>query len=376
MTTDDTTTAQPPEAPRPPRRLYRSRRDKVVAGVAGGLAEYLGVDPVIVRIAFVVLTVAGGSGILLYILGWLLLPEEGKGGAAYQTLFHRRPLLAWGLVGLGALMLFDDFGWGHDHDFPWALALIGVGVAVLIAQRRRDGDGGSDPASGEEMGAALATDDARGPDTDWIPALTPEPPRPSRPRSVLTPVTLSLLMIGAGVASLVGVTLQAYLAAALILTGMVLLIGSRVGQARGLVVVGLLLTAAATAASVTDVSFAGGVGERSYRPRTAAQVRTAYRLGVGEMVLDLSDVDLRTGRTDVRARLGVGQLTVIVPDNVHVEVDAHVGLGQVDVFGRKADGSGLDRRFTRDGGETSRRLVLDLDAGIGEIEVEVDRAAA
>jgi phage shock protein C len=58
------------------KRLTRSKSDRMLAGVAGGLANYLGLDPTILRIAFVVLTVFGGSGIILYIVFWLLMPEE------------------------------------------------------------------------------------------------------------------------------------------------------------------------------------------------------------------------------------------------------------------------------------------------------------
>ena len=76
-------TNTPPSAPEEPRRLRRSR-DKVIAGVCGGLARYLGVDAVILRIAFVVLAFAGGGGIPLYIIGWILIPEEKTGEAIWQ----------------------------------------------------------------------------------------------------------------------------------------------------------------------------------------------------------------------------------------------------------------------------------------------------
>jgi phage shock protein PspC (stress-responsive transcriptional regulator) len=66
----------PPAAP-PRRRLERSRSDRVVAGVCGGLGDYFDVDPVIFRVAFVVLAFVGGAGFLLYPAAWLLLPDEG-----------------------------------------------------------------------------------------------------------------------------------------------------------------------------------------------------------------------------------------------------------------------------------------------------------
>lgn len=58
------------------KRLYRSREDRSVAGVAGGLAEYFQVDPTLVRILFVIFTIAGGPGLLLYVILWIVMPEE------------------------------------------------------------------------------------------------------------------------------------------------------------------------------------------------------------------------------------------------------------------------------------------------------------
>lgn len=58
------------------KRLYRSKTDKVIAGVCGGIGKYLGVDPVIVRLIWVVLTLCVGAGILAYLLAWLIIPKE------------------------------------------------------------------------------------------------------------------------------------------------------------------------------------------------------------------------------------------------------------------------------------------------------------
>lgn len=58
------------------RKLYRSRTNRQIAGVAGGLGEYFGIDPTLVRIIFVIMALAGGPGLLLYIILWLVMPEE------------------------------------------------------------------------------------------------------------------------------------------------------------------------------------------------------------------------------------------------------------------------------------------------------------
>ena len=71
--TQSTTTYDRPAQP----ELRRSTDDRMLAGVAGGLARYLDVDATLVRIAFVVLTVIGGAGVPLYLASWLLIPEDG-----------------------------------------------------------------------------------------------------------------------------------------------------------------------------------------------------------------------------------------------------------------------------------------------------------
>ncbi len=60
------------------RRLYRSGKDRILGGVCGGIAEYLGVDPVIIRLLWIVGTLAWGAGIILYIIFWIIIPRNPK----------------------------------------------------------------------------------------------------------------------------------------------------------------------------------------------------------------------------------------------------------------------------------------------------------
>jgi phage shock protein C len=64
------------EPARGPRRLYRSRSDRMIAGVCGGLADYLGVDPTVVRLLTVASLLLPGPQVLAYLLAWILVPEE------------------------------------------------------------------------------------------------------------------------------------------------------------------------------------------------------------------------------------------------------------------------------------------------------------
>jgi len=69
------------------KRLYRLREGRVVAGVCAGLAAYFGIDPTLVRLAFAVVTVFGGIGILLYLVAWIVIPEEGGDGTSIAENF-------------------------------------------------------------------------------------------------------------------------------------------------------------------------------------------------------------------------------------------------------------------------------------------------
>jgi len=145
---EPTVAAAPPPAPRP-RRLERSRDDRVIAGVCGGLGEYLGVDAVLIRIAALVLVFAGGAGLLLYGIGWIAMPEaeegeEGEEGATggtspAVTIGGTSGAVVLGLVFvvLGAFFLVDEI-WSDflAWKYVWPIALIAVGAAVLVRARQ------------------------------------------------------------------------------------------------------------------------------------------------------------------------------------------------------------------------------------------------
>jgi phage shock protein C len=136
--------SDPPPAPPLPQApvLRRSRDDRVVFGVAGGLGRYLGVDPVIIRIGLVLLTVFGGSGVLLYLIGLVVIPDQAEGevpatvvrtGAGGQNAVF---VLGAVLVVLGSLSLVTRLVPGLSNLIGPAL-LIGVGALVITMGGRR-----------------------------------------------------------------------------------------------------------------------------------------------------------------------------------------------------------------------------------------------
>jgi phage shock protein C len=138
------TQPQPPPAPDRP-VLRRSRDDRVIAGVCGGLGRYFGVDPVILRLVFVVLVLAGGTGILLYLVGWIAIPEERTGevvGEAPPRTAGQRgggaEVVGIVLVALGIFFLLREvFPDVFDSDYLWPVVLIVIGLAVLARGVRR-----------------------------------------------------------------------------------------------------------------------------------------------------------------------------------------------------------------------------------------------
>lgn len=380
--TDESMTPPPPPSDPPPgpaRRLTRSTDDKVLTGLCGGLGRYFGLDPVIFRVAFVVLALVGGTGILLYLLGWLLIPDDLGTTPADRFVHGRNRQLALAvLIGLGIVLLFG--GW-DDHrggDFPVALALIGIGAAVLLSRRNRSRDDGP---NGPTPGPAAPVS----PTAEVAPPPPPPPPReaavadtapmkPPKPRSALVPVTLSGLLVLGGALALLKVTVATGLAIALLFTGGAMVVGAWRGRARWLIPVAMVLGFGLCVASVIDVPVTGEIGTRRYRPAALSEMRDTYRLGIGEIIVDLRDVDLAGRNESVLVTDGIGHLVVIMPDGPEVVVLGHAGAGDLRLFDKESDGTHVNRRVVSPGREGAGSLTVRARVGAGQVEVR--RAAA
>jgi phage shock protein C len=122
------------------RRVRRSRQDRVIGGVCGGLGRYLGVDPVLLRIGAVALALSGGLGVLAYIIAWIAIPEEtGTEPDPVQVHDNRHGVaLVVGatLVALGGLLLVQQAIPWFGAAFFWPVVVVAVGVLVLVSARR------------------------------------------------------------------------------------------------------------------------------------------------------------------------------------------------------------------------------------------------
>jgi phage shock protein PspC (stress-responsive transcriptional regulator) len=296
MSTVDPTPLAPPAEPEPVRRISRSRSNRWILGVSGGLAEYFGLHPAIYRVLFIALAFAGGTGIFLYVALALVMPDETAEESVLAETLRRHRNRPWLIIGLAllALLLLSALGDGPGDAVGALLLALAVGGGIFVWSRaaRRD------KRRQERIGRRSVS---------W-----------------------------------------------------------RVGAVAGAVVV----IAALAGGAIAAVDAKHGVGDRLERPRSAADLEDEYRLGAGHLELDLSELELPPGETRVDARIGFGELEIVLPRDVAVDVTGEAKWGEVDVLGRGEEGRDSREHFVDAGFyDADRRLVLDADVRGGELNV-------
>ena len=270
------------------KRLERPASGRALAGVCAGLGRYFDLNPAVYRLGFVVLTLLGGAGILIYLAAALVIPDEGKTQSiAAEALAGRRerpwPLIGIAIVGAALAVLLARATIWPVSGGGWVLVLV-IGLAIIWASRGR--------SRGRRILLASLITSA-------------------------TMIALAFAAIGIGFAWF-------------------------------------------------DVSLADGVGERTYEPANAAALRSTYELGVGNLKLDLSNVAPVTQPTHVRAKVGVGELHIIVPQGLPVSVNGHAKAGELSILDRHDDGQDVAV-------STGNNALLVIDANVGAGQVRVTR---
>ncbi|GAB3597017.1 hypothetical protein GCM10027446_24610 [Angustibacter peucedani] len=393
------------------RGLRRSSDDKVLAGVCGGLGRSLGVDPLLLRVVVAVMVLFGGTGIVLYALAWLLLPQDdGTASVGAQALdrgrHHPSTQTIWLAVVLAVAVTLGVVGAFGRWDGPILLSLAVVGLLVWLLRSGRVQTAGTPvPPSGAPVppvppaaaaGTAPMTATVQDTPTSTVPPVPPAPPagptwtapvppqppappRPPKPRSHLFGLTVSVALIGVGVLAAIdaaGAHLWsgAYPALVLAVLGGGLLVGAWYGRARGLVFWGLVL------ALVTTVTSVAGNAVRDVPNRTVDdtvavtqvdQLPTADRYGAGQVTYDLSGLDVAGQSVSMRSRIGFGEIVVVVPPDVDVTLDARTGVGGLSLFGQETGGVNdhVQRTDLGADGPGGGSLDLTLYAGFGHLEV-------
>jgi len=411
-----------------PRRLRRSA-DGILGGVASGLGEYLGIDPVVVRLVLACAALTGGTGVVVYGLIWACVPAPGSRHSPAELLLTRAAAAPGWVQGYLAvvlgLLVLDGVATGGS-GLVVGLGLIGLGVVLF----RRDAvvassvasSGASSVAASGASSVAFSVAPAGAP---LAPSPPPAPPAPSaaapppwpepvlpgaraawpsataggtggparqpwpvaagwdevrssragRAPSLLGRATFGLIVLALGAAALadlaglVQLSATRMLAVALSVVGIGLVIGTWWGRSRGLLALGLVVLAALTGLALVDAVRSGGIGGRVERPASLDLVRERYDLLAGLSVVDLSRVEFDRTPTAVTASVGVGRLVVIVPADVNLDIDGHVRAGDLLVPGEYAAGLDVLLSAQGEGEPEGGRLALDLRAGTGSVVV-------
>jgi phage shock protein PspC (stress-responsive transcriptional regulator) len=364
MTNIDTEPAQlPPPTPmgdHHDRRWARSD-DRVVLGVAGGLGRALAIDPLVIRIAFVVLALFSGVGIVLYIAALLLLADSPSSPPSSTI----RRIAGSIVILFSARWLFS--GNARLPAAGWVVAIGLLGIAVALWRGRSPLEVRSAPPAPE----VLASTEGGATSDRWETWTTQRRDRPRPPRSALGLLTIGTATVVGSLVWLVGSDSgrgsQAFGWATVVL-GAGLLVGTFAGRARWLILPALLTAVAAVGAAA--MNFAGSSvnhrsGSRSEFVGAGSVVQPRYSRGLGDFDLELFDYPNDVSTT---IDVGVGKLTVDVPEDARVQIDARVGVGSIDAFGSSR--SGYRRSLSLDDNKSGAHLIkLTLRVGVGSIEV-------
>jgi predicted membrane protein len=208
------------------------------------------------------------------------------------------------------------------------------------------------------------------------PAFTPPPP----PNRSLAAATVGLALVAIGILALLGaigveIPLAVLGPSLLVLLGLGVIASAIRGESSGglvalAVFLGIVLAIAALFGSVLDVPLRGAIGDRAVAPTTAAELEDEYRMLMGTLVVDLRDVELAPGTTELAVSTVLGEVEVRVPEGIPVDVDSSVAAGSATVLGVTHDGVAVDNDQRSDDWDgADQRLQLTVGAGLGEVRV-------
>jgi phage shock protein PspC (stress-responsive transcriptional regulator) len=323
----------PDEQPAPPRRLTRSSTDRIIGGVAGGLGRHLGVDPIIVRVGFVLLCFLGGAGVVAYLALLAFVPSDGE-----EPVQSSRALTVVGTVGLAvAAVVF--LGTPAIVLGPGLLVLALIALVVVVIVRAAGGTG--------------------------------DPARTAARIGLLSLAVLAGCGGAIGVAALAALDGGVVVGILTVVTGLVLVATAFLGGARWLIAPALVLALPLAIVTAADLDIKGGIGQREFSPSSLSDLRPGYRVGIGGLDLDLRGIELPAGRTDVTIDVGLGVARISVPTGVCVTSDVTVGAGAADVFDHVNDG--IDVAFADGGAPSPGQPRLHVDANIGAGQLDITR---
>jgi phage shock protein PspC (stress-responsive transcriptional regulator) len=385
-------------APDPPvtNELVRPLEGRMIAGVAQGFANRYDLPVWVPRVFFVICAFFGGLGVALYAVGWALIRSEDEAESPAQRFFSgastSRSWIGIGLVFLAVLILLDNFTF-LSGGVVWAVGLLVIGVLLYtgdlpgLISRNQTKEADQQVTSTETQPRATvpehpATGGPTGGGTPPTPTPTPPmlPPKERKPKepSYLGRVTIGAMLLGLGVLALLdaipGVPVfpeaRHYMALAVTILGVGLLVGAIWGRARWLIIVAAVLVPTLLFSPVFEWDWTSDSFDQQVQPAQFVDLEDTYAIDIGNLVIDLRDLPWNGQDIDLTASVDVGNLEVIIPSDVAITGSASVDIGRVGAPGRESSGLGNPNLVfdTRGAGGS---VDLDLHVDMGNIDIRV-----
>ncbi|MEX1124658.1 MAG: PspC domain-containing protein [Acidimicrobiia bacterium] len=402
MEQNNTTTEAPEPKVAAQEELIRPNEGRVLAGVAQGLANRFDTAPWVVRAVFILLAFAGGAGVALYAAGWFLIRAEDETESAAERVFSgattSRSWIGIGLVFLAALILLDNFTF-LSGGVIWAVGLLIVGLLLYTGDLPRLINRSGEQADDKEGVQQMTTTDTRVSTTETptqtttpasggtvgggvppTPTSTPPilPPAAHKPRehSFLGRLTVGFMLLGVGVLALLdnipGMAIEPeprhYMALAVTILGIGLLVGAFVGRARWLILVGVIMVPTMLFSPVFEYEWTSENFDRAIEPVSFTELADSYSLELGNLYIDLRELPWDGETIDLNVSVDAGNVEIRLPEGVGLTGSAEVSLGRVAGPGRES--SGFDNpalMFNTPGQRGTVNLNARVD--IGNIEI-------
>ena len=393
----NTTSIETPRTPTANRsELVRPVAGRMFGGVAAGLANYLGVSAGLVRFAFVVATILGGTGVALYVAGWLLIRDETEQESIAQRLLANvgsgASWLGIALLVFGAVIVLEVFTF-LPSSLIWAVALITIGYLLYRGDLGNNRPARASAASAEVSAAADVSTPVAPPPVEQsgtgegaLPPPPPPagpvpyepapvgPPPPTEPPSILGRLTIGVGLLALGMMAvldnltpLIDPRPRHYLALATVVLGMGLLIGAFVGRARWMILLGFFLVPSLLGSPVAEVEWETEF-VREFAPTDLAALPTSLSGDVGSFQFDLTQADWNGQTVELDLELSAGEIFIRVPEGVAITGTATVDVGSLETPDGETGGIGGIHRELDVPGDLGT-LVVDLDVGAGVIEI-------
>ena len=390
------------EAPDPPsstNELVRPVEGRVIAGVAEGLAIRFDIPAWLIRVGFVLLTFAGGIGLVGYAAGWFLIRSEDEAETPAQRVFSgassAQSWIGIGLVLLAVLLLLDNFTF-LSGGVVWAVGLLVVGVLLYTGdlpglitrenEKKEDTEMTTEAPPQESKSDLVETGSPGGATPPPAPPPTPSPPPPTVPpparepkeSSLLGRLTIGFMLLGVGVLALLDAIPdfpiypepRHYLALAVTILGVGLLVGTVWGRARWLIIVAVVLVPTLFFSPVFEFEWTSETFDQRIDVTSFEQLENGFSIDVGNLIIDLRELPWSGEEVELVAQVDAGNLEVIVPTDVGVTGTASVDIGRVAAPGQESSGIG-NPNLTFDYSGSDGSVDVDLHVDVGNIDLRI-----